>query len=76
MKCYKEDFFCHIDAVFDEYVLKPTQILSLNILNPTVGTQSVGPCSYCFIIPKDYFLPGPSYTHWSLNKYCGQIDKT
>ena len=65
-----------IDAVFDEYVLKPTQILSLNVLNPTAGTQSVGPCYCCFLIPKDYFLPGPSYTHWSLNEYCGQTDKT
>ena len=28
------------------------------------------------VMPKDYFLPGPPCTHWSLNKYCGQIDKT
>lgn len=66
MKCCK-DFFCHIDAVFDEYVLKPTQILSL-VLNPTAGTQSVGPCYYCFIIPKDCSYQAlPTHASHSIN---------
>ena len=68
MKCCKEDFFCHVDAVFDEYVLKPTQILSLNFLNPTAGTQSVGPCYYCFLSPKTVSYQAlPTHTGHSIN---------